>query len=188
MRLLTCVGAAVAALAVTATAQDTTTKSRTKIQADDAQVISLTGCLRQDAAGAYALVGGIAAAGDELSTKSKVKSEVDDDEVTVKGKTQTKAEDGAVATTGTMSTYALIPRNDVNLRAHVGHQVQVSAVVVEAGKGDADVKITDKTKVDPDNGSDTTSRTKTKVELPKSPLGSYSVVSVTPLSGTCSAQ
>ena len=44
--------AAAAALAVTASAgaQDSTVNSRTEIKADDAKVVTMTGCLRQDPA------------------------------------------------------------------------------------------------------------------------------------------
>ena len=184
MKLLLPIGAVVAALAVTVSAQDSTVKSRTEVKADDAKVLMMTGCLRQDATGAFNLTGGTIAAGDKLTTETKVKSEVDKDDVTVRSTTKTKADDGAVATSGT-STYLLIPRADVNLATHVGHQVQVSAIMVEKGKGDADVKIKDRTTVDPEHASDSTARTTTKIEVPKSPLGAYSVVSVRMLAASC---
>jgi hypothetical protein len=117
-----------------------------------------------------------------------VKTDVDKDDTEVKATTKTKAEDGAVATSGSTSSYVLVAKDGVNLSSQVGHQVQISAVVVEPGHGDADVTIKDKTTVDPDNGRDTTSSTKTKVELPRSPQGQYAVVSVKPLPGTCPAQ
>ena len=61
MKLLLPIGAAVAALAVSASAQDTTVKSRTEVKADDAKVLTMTGCLRQDVTGAYKLTGGVIA-------------------------------------------------------------------------------------------------------------------------------
>jgi hypothetical protein len=188
MRLLMPIGAAVVALAVTASAQDTTVRSRTRVKADDAKVMTMTGCLHQDpASGAFSLAGTMAAAGDELTTRTKVTTDVDRDEVEVRGRSRTEVEDGAIATSGTASTFALVPGSGVNLASHVGHQVQVSAIVVERGEGDAEVTVRDKTTVDPDNGRDTTSRTKTKIEVPKSPRGSYSVVSVKALGGNCAA-
>jgi hypothetical protein len=189
MRLLIPVGAAVAALTVTVGAQDNTVKSQTKIEADDAQVVSMVGCLRQDAGtGNYVLVGTVAAAGDELKTKTKVKTDVDKDGTTVKATTKTKADDdGAVATAGVTSAYALVPKAGLNLASHAGHQVQISAVIVEPGHGDADVKIEEKTTVDPDNGRDATSSTKTKIELPRT-AGPYAAVSVKPLAGTCTGR
>ena len=186
MKLLMPIGALVAAL-VSAGAQDTTVKSRTEVKADDAKVLTMTGCLRRDADGAFTLIGGMSAVGDKVTTDTKVKSDVDRDDATVKSRTKTKTDDGAVATSGT-STYLLMPRGDVNLAAHVGQQVQVSAIMVERGEGDADVKIKERTKVDPENADDSTARTKTKIEVPKSPLGSYSVVSVRMLGSPCTAR
>jgi len=168
-----------------ASAQDTTVKSRTTVKADDARVMTMSGCLREDALGNFRLVGTVAGTGDKVQTKSKVKTDVDRDDVTVKGKTRTKADDGAVATAGVMSTYVLVPDNNVDLASHVGHQVQVSAIAVEAGHGDADVKIKDKTKVDPENAPDAKSQSKTKLELPRSPAGQYTVMSITSTGTRC---
>jgi hypothetical protein len=186
MKSVTPILALTVALAVPALAQDNTTRTRTKIKADDARLVSMTGCLRQDPlSNSYTLVGTMAASGDELKTKTKVKTDVDKDETKVKSTTRTSVDDGAVATSGSMMTYSLLP-GDVNLAPHMGHRVQLSAIIVEAGHGDADVKIEQKTNVNPDHGDDSTTRSKTKVELPKSPHGQYSVVSVNPMAGTCS--
>lgn len=188
MKLLFPIGIAVLGVAVTATAQDTTVKSQREIKADDAKVMMMTGCLRQDPlSGTYTLVGDLAAKGDDLKTTSKTRTDVNKDDVTVKSKTKTSADGGAVATGGALSTYVIEPANDVDLAGNVGHQVRLSAIMVEKGHGDADVKIKDKTTVDPDHGSDTTSRSKAKIEVPRSSHGSYSVVSITPLYATCSA-
>ena len=174
------------ALSVTVAAQDSTVKSRTNIKADDAQVVSMTGCLRQDVAtNGYTLEGTVAAAGKDLTTNSKVKTDVDKDKTSVKEKSETKADHGAVATGGSASTFLLVPGNNVDLGSHVGEQVQISAIMVKPGKGDAEVKINEKAKVDPEHGDDSTSKSKTKVELPRSPIGQYTVVSVTPLGTTC---
>ena len=63
--------AIVAAMTVSVGAQDTKVTSRTKVKADDATVVSLTGCLRQEAlSGHYTLVGTTAAAGDRVTTKT----------------------------------------------------------------------------------------------------------------------
>jgi hypothetical protein len=113
-----------------------------------------------------------------------VKNDVDKDDATVKTTTRTKIDDGVVGTTGT-ATYLLVPRGDVNLASHVGHQVQVSAIMVERGEGDADVKIKERTKVDPENAADSKARSTTRIEVPRSPAGSYSVVSVKTLAAAC---
>ncbi len=178
------------AVTVPVIAQDNTVKTRTKIKGDDARIVSMTGCLRQDPlTHAYTLVGTMAAAtGDELTTNTKVKTDVDKDRTTVKATTKTDTDDGRiVATGGSMTTFRLLPRGGVNLSRHVGHQVQVSAITVEPGHHDADVTIEEKKTTDPDNGPDRTTRTKTKVELSRAVYGQYTVVSVTPMAGTCSA-
>ena len=186
MRLLFPVALAVAALSVGLGAQDSTVKSRTNIKADDATVTSMTGCLRQElATGVFTLDGTAVTTGKELQTNTKIKTDVDKDKTTVRGKTETKADDGAVATRGAASTFVLVPGNGVNLAPHVGEQVQISAITVKAGHGDADVKIKEKTKVDPEDAPDTKSQSKTKVELPRSPAGQYTVLSVSPTGRRC---
>jgi hypothetical protein len=187
MRLTIHTAVVLAALGATAYAQDTTVKSRTKINADEAQVVSMTGCLRQDTAtGTYSLVGSIAAAGDNVRTDSKVKVDVDKKDTTVTAETSAKGDKRSGADPDAISTYGLAPGN-VNLTPYVGRQVQIAAAAVKPGHKDADVTIDDKTTVDPERGRDSASRSKTKVEVERGPLGQYTVVSVKPLAGTCAA-
>ena len=113
-----------------------------------------------------------------------VKTDVDKDKTTVQGKTETKG-DKSVATAGNTATYALLAAPDVNLAPNVGQQVQISAVQVEKGHGDAEVKVKDQTKVERENAPDSKSNSKTKVELPRSPNAAYTVVSVTSLGTPC---
>src|ERR1051325_5794960 len=147
--------------------------------------MSMTGCLGQElGTGLYTLDGAVAATGKEIQTNSKVKTDVDKDKTTVRGKTETKANNGAVATAGS-SNFVLVPANNVDLASHVGQQVQISAIMVNAGHGDADVKIKNETKVDPENAPDTKSNSKTKLELPRSSAGQYTVMSVAPTGRPC---
>ena len=146
----------------------------------------MTGCLRQDTTGSYTLVGTFARGGDDLTTKTKVKTDVDRDDTKVKTTTRTKTDDGVVATGGSTSTFVLAPKAGVNLSPHVGQQVQLAAVMVDPDHHDADVKIKERTTVDPENGRDMTARSKTKVEVARTGAGQYTVVSVTPLGGPCS--
>jgi hypothetical protein len=186
MRLV--VPAAIAAVGLSAVlnAQDSTVKSRTNIKADDARVMSMSGCLRQEvSSGVFMLDGTLATSGKDIETNSKVKTDVDKDKTSVKGKTETKADHGAVATAGSASTFLLVPGNNVDLASHVGEQVQISAIVVDAGHGDADVKIKDKTKTDNEHSPDAKSQSKTKLELPRSPAGQYTVMSVTSTGSRC---
>ena len=188
MRLIIHTAVVVSALYATAYAQDTTVKSRTKIDADEAQVVSMTGCLRQDAAtGTYMLIGTIKAAGDNVRNDSKVKIDVDKDDRTVTAETRSKGDKRSGADPDAVSTYGIAPGN-VNLTPYVGRQVQLAAAAVKPGHKDADVKIDDKTTVDPERGRDSTSKSRTKVEIERGPLGQYTAVSVKTLGGTCAAQ
>jgi hypothetical protein len=169
-------------------AQDSKVKSRTDIKADDAKVITMVGCLRTDSAtSSYSLVGHIAAAGDDITAKSTVKTDVDKDKSKVEGKTEVKGDKDkkAVATAGDIVTYALLAGPNVNLAPNVGKQVQISALQVEKGRGDADVKIKEQTKVEREDAPDSKSDSKTKLELPRSPNAAYTVVSVTSLGTPC---
>jgi hypothetical protein len=188
MRLTTIWSGAVLLLAIGATvsAQDTTVKSRTDIKADEAQVVSMTGCLRQDAStGAYMLVGTVDAAGERVRNDAKVKVDRDGDEKTVTADTRSRADNGDKGATGVKSTYVISPGN-VSLTSYVGKQVQIAAAAVKPGHKDADVTIDDKTTVDPEHGRDRTERSKTKVEIERGPLGQYTAVSVKAL-GSCAA-
>jgi hypothetical protein len=183
MKSLLPVGIAIVALSASAGAQDSTVKSQTKIKADDGQVMTLTGCLRRDpAAGGYTLFG-TAVAGDELTTDTKVSTDVDRDGTKVSTKSRTKGGDQAA-----MSTFVVIPRDNIDLDSQVGHQVQLSTVSVERGHGDADVKVKEKTTTDPKNGRDTTSRSTTKIEVPRGPAGQYAVIGLRSLADTCTAR
>ena len=185
MKMLFPLGAAVAALAVTVGAQESTVKTQTDVKAEDGKVIAMTGCVKHDAAtNTYSLVGTIAS-GEELSTRTRVRTETEKDEVTVKSEARTKVEDGAVGTSGVISTYALMPRAGVDLKTHIGQRVQITAVKVERGEGDAEVSVREKTEVERDGGRDSTTRTKTEVEVPRSPGGGYTVMAVKQSAGTC---
>jgi hypothetical protein len=171
-------------------AQDTTVKSRTKIEGDEAQVVSMTGCLRQDAqTGAYMLVGTVDAVGENVTNEAKVTIDRDKDDRTVTAETRSKGDKGDKrdqAAAGVSSTYILMPGN-VSLTSYVGQRVQIAAAAVKPGHKDAEVTVKGETKVDPERGRERTERSKTKVEIERGPLGQYTVVSVKPLGGTCAA-
>jgi hypothetical protein len=185
MRRIISACALAAAATVGLAAQDNTVKSRTKVDTDEASVVSMTGCLRQGASGMYVLSGTLAQGGDDLKNKTKVKTDVDRDGTKVKSTSRTKTDDGAVATAGAVTTFALMPKSGLDLMPHIGRQVQIAAVMVDPDHHDADVKIKEKTTVDPERGRDTTARSKTKVEVERGAPGHYTVVSVTPLGAGC---
>ena len=187
MRLTIYTAMVLLAVGATLSAQDTTVKSRTKIEGDEAQIVSMTGCLRQDTStGAYMLVGTVEAAGENVTNEAKVKIDRDKHDTTVTADTRAKADNGDKAATGVASTYVLSPGN-VKLTPHVGQRVQIAAAAVKPGHKDAEVTINDKTTVDPEHGRDSDSRSKTKVDIERGPLGQYTVVSVKSLGGTCAA-
>ena len=67
--------------------------------------------------------------------------------------TRTKAEgDHDRVGAGTVVLYDLSPRAGVDLATHVGQQVQLTAILLDRGKGDADVKIKEETNVDREHG------------------------------------
>ena len=129
--------ALVAAFAVSVSAQDATVKSKTKVDADDAKVVTMTGCLQGGAAsGVFTLAGAQVTAGEDLEAKSKTEIDVDDDETEVKTKSRTEVEkddddDKPVGTAGAVRTYQLMPKEGVDLTAHVGHTVEITAVAVD---------------------------------------------------------
>ena len=191
MRVLIPACAVAVALAAPAYAQDSTVRSKTTVKADDARAVVMTGCLTQSA-GSYLLSAATAAAGEGLTVKSKVRTDVDDDDTTVK--TRTKAEvyrddDDVIGTSGTAAMYMLDPGAGVNLAAHVGHRVEISGVMPDPPRGndDAEVTIKEDTKVKNDDAPDARTRTRTKLELPRGTHPHLSVVSVKPLSGSCQA-
>ena len=178
------------AVGTTLSAQDTTVKSRTKIEGEEAQVVSMTGCLRQDAqTRVYMLVGSVDAVGENVTNEAKVSVDRDKDNTKVTAETRAKGDKGDKSdrsAAGVMATYVLLPGN-VNLTPHVGQRVQIAAAAVQPGHKDGEVTVRDETKVDPEHGRDHTSSSKTKVEIERGPLGQYTVVSVKPLGGSCAA-
>ncbi len=180
--LFTC--ALAAAAGVGAAAQDSTTRSTTRVEASDGKAVSMEGCLQRDAAGHFTLVG-IIAKGEEITTRSKVETDVDDNRARTRASTETEVEDGRVGTSGRLSTFMLTPRAAVNLTPHVGQRVQISAVKVDRDEKDAEVKIEEKTEVDPDRGDDSRSRTRTEIEVDRGAPGDYTVVSVKGLGSSC---
>jgi hypothetical protein len=190
MRLTIYSAVVLLAVGTTLSAQDTTVKSRTKIEGDEAQVVSMTGCLRQEVqTGAYMLVGSVDAIGENVTNEAKVKIDRDKDNKTVTAETRSKGDKGDKrdrAAAGVTSTYVLMPGN-VNLTSYVGQRVQIAAAAVKPGHKDAEVTVQGETKVDPEHGRDQTTREKTKVEIERGPLGQYTVVSVKPLGGSCAA-
>ena len=87
-----------------------------------------------------------------------------------------KTETSGTAGTTTTTTYALVPEGTVELQSHVGHKVEVTGVLIPAGKGDAKINTRSKSQ-----GSE--EKTKTEVERGATPQ--LKVISVRQLAESC---
>ena len=186
-----CSFAAACVFAVSVSAQDTTVKSKTKIESDDAKIITMTGCLSKAPSGdLFVLAGATKLAGDEMTARSKSKVDVDDDETETKTKSKTEVEhddDKAVGTSGSIATYELMPKEGVDLTPHVGHKVEVSAIALDPKDhdDDAEVDIETRTKIKRDDAPDSKVKTETEAELPRGENARLTVVSVKHIAPSC---
>ena len=177
-----------AAFAATAYAQDSTTTTRTQVKADDAKAITATGCLVPGLApGVFSMRGTIIARGEEVSTKTRTETEVDRDESRVRTETRTEADgDRGRVGRGTAILYELVPRTGVDLTPHIGQQIQVTAILFERRKDDAEVEIREETRTERDGGRDGRSRTESKITVNRDDGPRLNVLSVKPLGQKCS--
>ena len=185
MRRILTACAVAASMTMVAAAQDSTTRSRTEIKADDATMFSMTGCLRQDVAGNFTLYGTAVKAREGITTDTKVQAENDRDESKVTTTTRTKADEGRVGTSGRLSTFLVSPRDGVALKQYVGQEVQLTAIMVDPDEKDAKVKIEDKTRVDPEHADASTKRSKTEIEVEGDAVGQYTVMTAKATGGSC---
>lgn len=179
------------ALGVTAAAQDSTVKSQTKVSGEDARAVTMRGCLQQTAGSGFLLLGAVTASGEDLTSKTKTKTDVDDDGKSVKSKTATKIDSDdkkSVGTSGTVAAYTVLPRDGVDLAAHSGEEVELTAVLIDARSGgdkDAEVTIKEKTKVDTDDAPDAKVQSKTKADVPRGATPRLTAMSLKPLGRSC---
>jgi hypothetical protein len=138
-----------ALMVLNAQAQSTETKTKTKTE--HATVVTYTGC---------------------IATGAQSQSYILQNVVPTQRTTTLRAD----GTASTVTTYALVPEATVQLAPQVGHKVEVEAVLVEPGHGDAEVKT--KTEV---NGKDQ----KTKTEIERGPYPQLRVTSMKPLGESC---
>jgi len=135
-------------LAMHAYAQSTETK--TKIKTEHGQTVTYTGCV-----------------GNGTETRSYILQNV-----TPISRTETTTASGTTVST----TYSLVPEGTVELQQNVGHRVEVTGVLIEAGHGDA--KITQRTKT---NGKEE----KTTTEVDRGSVPQLKVLSMKPIGGSC---
>jgi hypothetical protein len=158
---------ALVAAATAVAAQDTTIKSETKIKADDAKVMTITGCVS----------GGPTDFVLTNVTASQIPAKGDNDK-----------DKKAVATSGVVESYALVPREGVALAPHVGHRVELVGVVVDAkskGDDDAKIQIRERSKVERENAPDSKAETTTKAKIARTDSPQFAITSLKMVSPIC---
>jgi len=125
---------------------------QTKIKAEHAQTMTFTGCLQ---------------------TGTEAKTYILDKVVP----TKTTEIVGTSGETATVTKYELVPSEQVELNEHVGHKVEVTGVLVPAGKGEAKIKTESKLPGQEE-------RTEAKIE--KGAVPQFRVISIKKLADSCS--
>jgi hypothetical protein len=160
--------AAACVLAVSVSAQDTRirTKSKTKIKADDAKTVMMTGCLTAGSNGTFTL------------TNATPQIDI-----------ETTLDLPPVGTAGAkITSYELMPRAGVSLSPHVGHMVEITALALPpatASDHDSKATVKSKTKVKVDDAPDVNVESRTKAELPRGATSRLVVASVKHLAPVC---
>lgn len=132
---------------------------KTKVKVDDGKAVTYTGCVETGTTEqSYVLQRAIPMARSERTETS----------ITPDGST--------VSRTTTTTSYALVPESTVQLKEHVGHKVEVTGVVIPAGKGDTEYKA----KIETDG-----SKQVTKGKVERGPLPQLRVLSVRPRTESC---
>ena len=129
-----------------------TSESKTKVKAEHGTTVHYTGCVQ---------------------TGTETRTYILQNVVPI-SKTETTGTAGTVTT----STYALIPEGKVELQEHVGHKVEVTGIMIPAGKGETKYKARTKTQ-----GSEE----ETKGEVQRGSMPQLKVISVKPLAESCSS-
>jgi hypothetical protein len=129
-----------------------TSTDQTKIKAEHAQTTTFTGCLQ---------------------TGTQAKTYILDKVVAAK----TTEIVGTSGETAVVTKYELIPAEQVEMQEHVGHKVEVTGVLVPAGKGDAKVKTETKLPGQEE---------KTEAKIEKGPVPQFRVISIKQLADSCS--
>ena len=113
MRLIGATTLAIAcAFGLAVQAQETTTRTETKVKTDDAKMVTFSGCVKSGTdAKAYIL--------EKAVPVRRTTTE------------ETTGTSGVVTTT-TTTTYSLVPGESVELTGDVGHKVEVTGIMVRA--------------------------------------------------------
>ncbi len=171
-------------IAVSVAAQDSTVRSRTKVSADDARALTLTGCLERGPSSLFTLKNASARTSDEVTTKSKVQTDVDDqgNEVKTRSRTEVNHDDGRHAgVAGLKTSYELTAQQGVDLAAACrspGPDHRRSHSPPRKGDDDAKVKVEDETRVNREDAPDAKVKSRTEATLPRGDQAKIAVISV----------
>ncbi|SRR6266511_3653375 len=158
MRFVTSFVAALMFASFAVNAQDTTVKSKTKIDDDGkGQKMTYTGCVQ---------------------TGTETQTFILDKVVPVTTTKTTEVAGTGGTVTSTSTSYILVPGEKVELTKHVGHKVEVTGMMMPEG----DSKTTTKTKVEREGAPDTKTKETTKVD---SNRPHFRVLSVKQLAEPC---
>jgi len=141
---------------IAVSAQETKTTTTTKTEGGKATTISYTGCMQTG-----------------TETKSVVLAKVQP----VSRTTETAVGTAGVTET-TTTTYALIPEEKVEFQTHMGHKVEVTGTMIQAGES----KTTTETKVEREDAPDSKSKETVKTNAP---LPQFRVSSIKDLNESC---
>ena len=137
-RIIPTIALALGCAVMTAHAQDTTVKSRTKTTGGDVRTETYTGCVQ---------------------TGTQTRSYMLDKVIPVRRTTTTDATGASTATT----TFMLIPGEKVEIQEQVGHKVEVTGVFVPAGRVKSEAKTTEER----EHGKDVKTREKIETDTSK---------------------
>jgi hypothetical protein len=114
MRLIGATTLAIAcAFGLAVQAQETTTRTETKVKTDDAKMVTFSGCVKPG---------------------TDAKAYILEKAVPVKRTTTEEATGTSGVVTTTTTTYALVPGESVELTGDVGHKVEVTGIMVPSGE------------------------------------------------------
>ena len=139
-------------------------KSTTEVKSDDAKAVVYTGCLQTG-----------------VETKSFILENAIPQKQTTSTTTTVGKGGAQQSTSTTTTTYSLIPGEKIDFQQNVGEKVEVTAILIPAGKDTSKIETKTKTEVEgqPDR------KVETKEKVPQSDMPQLRVVSVKHLSDRC---
>ena len=154
-RFITSFAFALGCVAITAHAQETTVETKTRSSGGEVQTVTYAGCVQ---------------------TGTQEKTYILNKVVPVTRTTTTETPTSTTSTTTT--SYMLVPGERIQVQEHVGHKVEVTGLLVPAGK----VRSETTTRVEREDGEDTKTRERVSTD---SSMPQFRVTSIKSLGETC---